>query len=229
MSTFKKCSVVMLPTNKKARIHQHPEGMMYQSVDDFIQASQAYKSFHLYILSDDEIKEGDWYISKNTGIPLQATEDHIKKFIDDKKIIATTDKSLVIEGKASSGDIVWRHPLPQPSQSFIEVFVREYNKGNIITHVMVEYDEYVDIPREHLLTGSDVEKECMKHPYWKPKVNLKDNTITIKKVKDSWSREEVTQLCWEAFIDFKCVDGKIKPSDAEKLLEPFNKWIQDRI
>lgn len=29
----------------------------------------------------------------------------------------------------------------------------------------VEFKEVLDIPREHLLTDSDVERECMKHPF----------------------------------------------------------------
>ena len=33
----------------------------------------------------------------------------------------------------------------------------------------------------------------------KPKINPKDNTITITKIKDSWNREEVIKLCTNAF------------------------------
>lgn len=42
-------------------------------------------------------------------------------------------------------------------------------------------------------------------PLWIPKVNPKDNTITIKKLKDSYSREEVIKLCKQAFLLYKLI------------------------
>ena len=125
-----------------------------------------------------------------------------------EKIIATTDISLVKE-----------YNLPEPSQSFIQKYIEEYNRGNIITDVLVEYEiksnaglghnewvylqhiegkRYVPIKIEannqdiYQLgkedTFEDYELEC------NLKVNLTDNTITIKKAKDSYSREEVDRM-----------------------------------
>ena len=86
-----------------------------------------------------------------------------------EKIIATTDISLVKE-----------YNLPQPSQQFIQKYIEEYNKGNIITDVLVEY--------EYLLDDRAV------LPYWNLKVNTKDNTITIKKLKETYNKEELCQI-----------------------------------
>jgi hypothetical protein len=97
-----------------------------------------------------------------------------------KKIIATTDKLNTHPNVADS----YRsgNCLPQPSQSFIEKWVEEYNKGNVITDVMVEYEAMNTTIVNR--TYNDFE----------PKINPKDNTITIRKIKDSWSREEVVEL-----------------------------------
>ena len=70
--------------------------------------------------------------------------------------------------------------LPQPSQQFIQKYIEEYNKDNIITDVLVEY--------EYLLNDNTV------IPYWNLKVNPKDNTITIRKVKENYTKEEVIKL-----------------------------------
>ena len=70
--------------------------------------------------------------------------------------------------------------LPKPSQSFIEKYIEKYNKGEQITDVLVEYWAHTE-----------------EHPQLK--INPKDNTITIKPVKDSWNREEVVQLASNAF------------------------------
>jgi hypothetical protein len=98
------------------------------------------KSFHLHILSNDEIKKGDYYIFK-TAV-LRAEDNSIDNDYC-KKIIATTDISLKYDtGKVSSsitcGDIPIYKSIPQIPKSFIEYYITEYNKGNIIKTVYVE-------------------------------------------------------------------------------------------
>lgn len=215
MSKFKKCKVVMLPTNEKAipvgnifinqpkgkwnksklhiekceRVTQHGHSWSGNGIKTDIQ--------HLYITSDDKIKEGDLVIGID---PISYGHiDTVKK--GEKigncyeKIIATTDSFLTILKKFGeySNDNHERNfpeqpiPSPQPSQSFIEKYIEEYNKGNIITDVLVEYEPvYLSILKEKILG-------------YKLKINSKDNTITIKRVKDSWDKDEVIELCTKAF------------------------------
>ena len=99
------------------------------------------------------------------------------------KIIATTDISLQYHDKTLIGENVnglWKC-LSQISQSFVEYFISEYNKSNIITKVGVEYeyqhDSSVSYPKT--LDG----KEVLKTNH--------DNTINIKPIKTSWTKEEV--------------------------------------
>jgi hypothetical protein len=175
---FKKHKVVMLPTEKaenclirnesgnKSLWKNNPKGHYF--TQEYLKSVPA-TSHHLYILSDDEIKEGDWYIDTYSAIPLKASENHINKHSTSKKIIATTDESLK-----------WYMIgfLPQPSQSFIEKYIEEYNKGNVITDVLVEYEDADFDYINTRLQGKPMVKPVVK-------VNPKDNTITIKKVKDS--------------------------------------------
>lgn len=66
-----------------------------------------------------------------------------------KKIIATTDESLYFKDtnknpKQYMGSYISMslgENLPQPSQQFIQKYIGEYNKGNIITDVLVEYND----------------------------------------------------------------------------------------
>ncbi len=187
---FKKCKVVMLPTNKKAQIHIIPDGYMYKSVEVFIQASQAYKPYHLYITSDEEIEAGDWIYHKLDNKPIKFDGNKTGGFpYGYRKVIATTDSSLERYWKLNE-----TIPLPQPSSSFIQKYVDEYNKGNQITDVLVEYEE---ISGKLLSYGRGFTPSEIK-----PKINPKDNTITIKKVKDSWTREEVVSLCLKMQHDY---------------------------
>lgn len=200
---LKKTQVIMLPTNQKAKESQiilvptNPRetqcliikslfnGVAEKSINEGLSIPQ-----HLYFLSDKEIKEGDWFINiiQNEIYKHDLKGYTIKKY--HKKIIATTDESLKFltnteeDYDPENGGLNYQI-LSQPSQSFIQKYVDSYNKGNVITEVMVEYifnEDDSDLPNK----GLQVQEFL--------KVNPKDNTITIKPVKNSWTREEVIAL-----------------------------------
>lgn len=204
----KTLQVVMLPTNEKANkgdIIGNNKGFtitdMSLSLTElcWIQA----KVYKLYFLSDEEIKDGDW-VYRDTGTIFQMTKelseyyesisntDVHKKY----KIIATADKLMLDE--QSTFIYGYKAPLPQPSQSFIEHFVEEYNKGNVITEVEVEYEVDWDSKLTNMEFGfiennMYTEQEIRDSWYTKLKINP-DNTINILPKKDSWSREEVIEF-----------------------------------
>lgn len=200
-----KRKVVMLPTNEKAPLVLHTNGTLYPFHENKIHLyDESCKNQHLYILSDDEIKESDWFIQENSV--LRTCYDlEWKGFY---KIIATTDSSLVKEGLDQDGfQTKWNkdYHLPQPSQSFIKKFIEEYNKGNIITDVMVEYEEWhvVKMPTD-FMNHLDITKGLPiidGTQRVELKLKVKDNTITIKKIKDSWSRDEVETTIINVFRD----------------------------
>jgi len=81
--------------------------------------------------------------------------------------------------------------LPQIPQQFIEQYITEYNKGNIGSEVVVEYEsvEYArNMPMIH-------------QKYYVDELKLTNNTINIKTVKDSFSREEVNALITKAISE----------------------------
>ena len=181
---------------------------------------------HLYIISDDEIKEDDWYIDDCNQIRCSVTSDKeywsVRK--DYKKIIATTDTLLYnLPEKPNFNSYMsfsLGNPLPQPSQQFIQKFIEEYNKGNVITDVLVEYEDIIYNPekdREYQSNDRINIEDCDKQS--RLKINPKDNTITIKKVKDSWNREEVIKLLRDAHLDI--VDGNYSKG--------LNKWIEENL
>ena len=185
MEQFKRAKVVMLPTNEKTNIINTNQGLLYNS-NDYIGINQ-----HLYIISDDEIKEnGTHFYNPHSG-QLHISGNHTDyKAVNNngcKKIIATTDTSLYTHQKETVSLPERVFYLPQPSKQFIEKYIEEYNKGNVITDILVEY--------EYLLDDKTV------LPYWNLKVNTKDNTITIKKLKEVYTKEELSQIL-ENFTSF---------------------------
>ena len=193
MEQFKIAKIVMLPSNEatgdfsKERIYpcllKHSWMFDKEEKGKLIFADSNIRTptqlQNLYIISDDEIKKGDYYIIDD--VP-ELLKNNGLKFIDDycKKVIATTDTSLYIHQKETISLPERVFYLPQPSKQFIEKYIEEYNKGNIITDVLVEY--------EYLLDDRAV------LPYWNLKVNTKDNTITIKKLKETYNKEELCQI-----------------------------------
>lgn len=227
MEQFKRAKMVLLPTEKKTGIFCDNNDKLYFSLVNKIRDYAQGK--HLYIISDDEIKEGDWCIYLGLSMTYfkvididgdrlyYNSREYFNKNIC-KKIIATTDTSL---------------GLPQPSQQFIEKYIEEYNKGNIITDVLVEYEEYT-CPRckgeRTEIVAILGERPCLKckgdgilSKNIKLKINPKDNTITIKKIKDSYSKIEVIELFKKHNIDI------CKKYHISYIQEFTDKWIEENL
>jgi hypothetical protein len=111
---------------------------------------------HLYIISGDEIKEGDWCINTNENILCKCVNTNDKGLFEHtigrghqihitycKKIIATTDKSLGFKeatedyevGSSGFIKIQQNGALPQIPESFIQAYIKAYNEEKPITEV----------------------------------------------------------------------------------------------
>ena len=239
-----KSKVVMLPTNEE--VPDLSGGRLWININKELKISKPNmlcpgpKEYqHLYFISNEEIKMGDWCICsdyrnsyqklgkvshvgspgnfKNTIQIGGNTDLHIgrENLTYCKKIIATTDKSL---------------GLPQPSKEFIEAYVKAYNEGNIITEAMVEYEP--DYSKNCKIAVEDCHKymqnsvNCKGCSQAEIKLNVKsDNTISIRKVKDSWNREEVIKLLndFGEHVAFE-VSGR-----NYSMIGELNKWIKENL
>ena len=233
MSTFKKAKVVMLPTNEKpnlVKVYSDGNRINNKLIISSLGANDNYKeNIHLYIISDDEIKKGDWVIEyqpkDNLGELHQIHNEYVLSPNIQKKVIATTDDSLYYKNNSKNpkqymGSYISMslgENLPRPSQQFIQKFVEEYNRGNIIEDVFVEYEEY-DNQCDGLscnICSCDPSKPDLVE---KLKINSKNNTIIIKKVKDNYSREEVENLIYSAMKD-RCYTT----------IAEWKKWIEENL
>ena len=226
MSVKRKAKIILLPTNEKADLQKFGRSLRYKfnHVNSMVGEYQ-----HLYITTDDEIKEGDWMINTNEDTLIRYNsvnegDGTWREFW--RKVIATTDSSL--SPKIHKGEVVDRsYPkefrdaiLPQPSQNFIQKFVEAYSVGNPITDVLVEYEKGLSEPLHKALHNPS--PLCFE----RLKVNPKDNTITITRVKDSWSREEVKTLLnnLETKLSEKSGYYKLGLNNFN-----FDKWIEKNL
>lgn len=215
MNQFKRAQIIALQVNKaKSEYHQivklHNKELHRATNVKSIVSRKNCEYYEMYVVSDDKPINNDWCIHLTTLNISQSNDKDNNLTQGWKKIIATTDTSLFtladcpVRGAASN----IKYILPQPSQQFIEKYIESYNKGEIITDVLVEYEEYD--PKGWFTKGKSLLPDILK-------VNSKDNTITIKKLKDSWNKEEVIKLI-EDYSVFD--DGTIFTR---------NKWINENL
>ena len=144
--------------------------------------------------------KGKYYLKTETGY---------------REVLATTDTSLKINNPNYDIGKLAYITLPQPSQQFIQKYIEEYNKGREIKEVLVEYEEGKSYSGNEGL----IIKEWLK-------INPKYNTITIKKVKDSYSREEV--IGFGNKVKEYCKDGW-KSDSLHRVFFEWDKWVEETL
>lgn len=202
---FKRCEVVMLSTKKTAPIERDIPNNDLDLFMGFISQTDkntyiphhpmAYKEFiHLYILSNDKIKDGDLVLTNNSEyrnkvwtfmkapcpMPYWGNEQNCKK------IIASTDNTL---------------GLPTPSLAFLTKFVHEFNMANPIEEILVEYENGIEYWKDRGIIDPIIvyfKEEAQRYncimDYYPVKIKVdKKNQITIRRIKNSWTREELNK------------------------------------
>lgn len=236
----------MLPTNQRAvnkgDLVLSTGNRLYSAWDD-TEDTGKYTPQHLYIVSDEPIKEGDWYYTPIKRSIEQCVRQRLiikggENDITQLKIIATTDKSIAIEHSILSisqrKGLVNDYPvektiIPSPSPEFVKAYVKAYNADKKIEEVMVEYepDYSVDcgFDASECLTHQSNEKDCKGCSHCAVKLKIdKDNCITITRVKDSWSREELDVILndFASAAITAALHGTL-PSDAKHFTK---QWIE---
>jgi hypothetical protein len=214
MNLKKKAQVIMLPTHEKSNIFDvfgKLEFIYGESTGTYES-----KNKHLYIVDDSEIKERDWCEDNGTIYQIK-DKNHLFAVLNlgsPKKVIATTNTDLhIIVATDGNNNPVSSAPLPQPSPSFIKAYIDNFNRGNVITDVLVEYEDYW-IP---ITFSLDVA--------WRPKVDSK-NYITITKTKDNFNLQELEDALVKHYLDIGSKKGCNLGEDVRKWTK---EWINSNL
>lgn len=175
LSTDEKASNNGLVINPSTDQIQYNDTITRKGAEYYTEVGFTYN--HIYITSNEDIKEGDWCIqNRNYLCKITCNQDRTQQGL--KKIIATTDNLTFDDGYNS-----WF--IPSPSDGFIKKFIERYNTGTPVTKVMVEYEEY-PITTYGMSDGEPETDTRLKVD--------KDNCITITSIKETWTREEVEKV-----------------------------------
>jgi len=235
---FKPAYMIILPV-KESRIALY-DGMLVEKRSSSLNYKKdcviSPQSFYIYSI-EDKLKEGDWCIQFDGSGNLYYPDEPIFR-CDSKvnsicryKIIATTESNLYTDrgykftnNIPSQGFTGFNIYIPQLPDAFLKNYILEYNEGNAIIKVEVEYssqlgDDYKGV--------EFTEKELD----YKIKVNL-DNTICVKIKSDSiiannLNREEIEEmkLIIKRFKNYAEINGY--PSKSFK--ERVNKFVKEKL
>lgn len=198
METKKRCKVVMLPTEDKSPIFICNNMLsLHERNQNILSGKNGFDTIHqhLYVISNDEINEGDWCYHKASKTIVKYPKNGFPKD-HALKVIASTDRLVVKETPVRSADsfdltvYTDKEYIPNIHPLFIQQYVNEYNKDNKI--------EFIEVVFIFNTTNEDWSKRPVElSGYYTPKVDHA-NYIFTSHVKDSWTREEVITLVTNA-------------------------------
>ncbi len=118
-------NIHVLPTDKSSRLWESKHGRLYLDQANFNDPTEC-KNKNIYITSDEEIKDGEWFLS-DTGVALKYNKNSYaglisRRIVDsDKKIILTTDQDLIKDGVQAIDDEFLEWFVKNPSCELVEV------------------------------------------------------------------------------------------------------------
>jgi hypothetical protein len=123
-------NVYLIPTDKPSRLClDRREDLIFYPRAGF---SIADGKQHIYITSDEVIKEGDWYYLPRTNSIYKCQEDPIELNLERRlgvaKIILTTDADLIADGVQAIDDNFLEWFVKNPSCEFVEIKDKGYQK-----------------------------------------------------------------------------------------------------
>jgi hypothetical protein len=141
-------NIHILPTDRPSRLYKNDDVVGLHPIPTTL-----FPRIDIYITSDEEIKDGDWYFDENKLKVKRYFEkrEAYPSLIHRFKIILTTDPDLIKDGVQAIDDEFLEWFVKNPSCEFIRVGLEIWNDGN--------HNPIIIIPKEELHSMDD-EVEC---------------------------------------------------------------------
>lgn len=172
---YKECGVVILESNNPSHVYLvsktnklgYVSGKYKEDLEQFPQTIIETQNQHLYITSDDEIKEGDWYYDSFLKEISRANDTFAHKcgeqlFTYDnkyvRKIIATTDTSLTIQLENQCDGCKAGLPLTGNIHKDSQTFGIACSKGKYVDDLPQPSDKFIQAYIEAYNKSEKIEK-----------------------------------------------------------------------
>ena len=151
-------NIFVLPTDKPSRLYEFGGEYHLQ-----IKSQENFRSQHIYITNDEEIKEGDYGLDTfHKEIRKFRNKNFVSKY--DKKIILTTDPKLIADGVQSIDDEFLQWFIKNSSCEKVEVeLIDTFKKTNEVYVDEITGGNYYEIIKKYKII---IPKEETK-PVWK--------------------------------------------------------------
>lgn len=218
----KEHEIIMLPSQTDSPIALESSGLLkfIGTMDETYFNQDNQQGQHLYILSDEDIKKGDWFINLGSGghpgvAIYRANSENSKainefKYPEIKKIIATTDPELHYNKIVEEDMHMYKESLPHIPQHIIEAYVKKpFDK------VMVEYEEK-EVPVAKNTRGEIIYDWLFESP----KLN-QDGTLAVTLVEEKMYTLKDIKRAFHAGHQWATGDGKP--------IHSFKEWVKENL
>jgi hypothetical protein len=137
-------NIHLIATDKPSRLYYNNKTLILDSIEDKCYVEET-KNQHIYITSDEEIKDGDWYIHKQINYLRVSNSTAIP--MDAKKIILTDNKDLIKDGVQAIDDEFLEWFVKNPSCEFVKV-IGELDEVDPQIYVDYSYNYKIIIPKQ---------------------------------------------------------------------------------
>ena len=212
-------NIHVLPTNIPSELYINSDGVLSKSYDLW-----RGKSKHIYITSDEEIKEGDWFLTtKNTVCKCYKTDDKYVYSLEGgsskncKKIILTTDQDLIKDGVQAIDDEFLEWFVKNSSCEEVRVEQSEfYSKKDFIDDkTAITYSYKIIIPKEEpkkkhivMIVGD--------------KVNEEPKQETLEEVA-KWQQEQILDFLYSEITERRDYSASKMCEKVIEFIEQFKK------
>ncbi len=208
---YQEFDVIMLPTDKLSKVGLHSDKKIYLHHSELTKNLPYYQPQHIYILSSEKPKAGDWYITNDNKL-LQCREvlfdltyadgDYGRNKNSIKgKVIASTDSSLGYTDHRVS-PVPNFCDSPQIPKEFIEYFIREYNQDNVVNKVLVEVEK-TDFKPD---TSMGYHEPGAYNYKWKIKSNQNNEVNVLSESKQETLEEAAEKYVYEHYKSYAYKD-----------------------
>lgn len=233
MITFKRATVVMLPTQKASHFGfltargVERDNLCYFSMKTPIILDSV--NCHLYITNDDEILLNDYVIHQNKlnkvigffegRLVLNDNEDGSIHKDYCKKVIATTDELTNYSPNGFNLGLIRQIPL-----KFVKKYVDSYATSRIEEVEIKFVDDIVDIKSGNQCTLRKIQEDNVNDLL----DDMKSEIENIKKIKDEYAIFSVQNFKTYLLLKMDEYSGKLTKTDIELAADRFIKLIEDK-
>jgi hypothetical protein len=167
---------------------------------------------HIYITSDEEIKEGDWFTDDNNSLKRSYKLSHVQ-FANPKKIILTTDQDLIKDGVQSIDDEFLEWFVKNPSCEWVEVgygwirLAETDNEGYWVSIPDKQFEMQQEEPKQSSMNKGSIDKflDSLSNDELKEKWNKyeqcseEENSVTISEFVENTKQETVEEVAERYF------------------------------